>query len=229
MLNSVKLLVHRYRGVFKRTFSKSISKKCLFGSGVQFLGLDNILIKDNCTIGDNTYFTINNRKEKDIQLIISSNVYVGRDCFFSVGKSIFIGDYSIFGNKCSFICSDHRFDNPLIPYALSGNSFNKSIRVGVNCWFGYDVTVIGNVSIGHGSIIGAKTVVTKNIPPFSMVVGNPGRIVKTYDFDAQKWLVGKLEIHSEFIDEERYLKYLKDGGTQMPLLYHSASFKFGDL
>ncbi|MFA6275878.1 MAG: acyltransferase [Pedobacter sp.] len=227
-MRRLKLFLLKYKNQLRFYFNKNISSKIFMGSGVQILGVDNILIKDNCTIGENTLFTINNRFDKSVQLTIGRNVYVGRDNFFSVGKSINISDYCIFGNKCSFICSDHIFDNPLIPYALSGNSYEKAIFIETNCWLGHNVSVIGNVRIGYGSIVGANTVITKDIPPFSMVVGNPAKIIKTYNFSLKKWIVETSDA-PKFENEDDYLSYLKSNNGDVNLGFHSGSSKAGHL
>ncbi|MEZ0131824.1 hypothetical protein AB9T88_19375, partial [Flavobacterium sp. LBUM151] len=65
------------RGEYNLLKTKSISRKVFFGPNVQFFGLKNIEIKENCTIGENSLFTINNRVSNDIQLSISKNVYIG--------------------------------------------------------------------------------------------------------------------------------------------------------
>lgn len=48
--------------------------------------------------------------------------------------------------------------------------------------------VLGNVSIGHGSVIGANSLVIKDVPPFSMVVGNPAKIIRRYSFAKKAWI-----------------------------------------
>lgn len=226
---SAKLFILKAKNIFKRKFSANIAKNVQFGRNVQIFGLDNLQIGNNCTIGENSLLTINNRTSADKQLIIGNNVYIGRDNFLSVGCNLQVCDYVITGNKCSMICSDHIIDEPLIPYALSGNNFNKSIRIGVNCWLGHDVCILGDVTIGHGSIIGAKTVVLNNVPPFSMVVGNPGKVIKTYDFKTNTWQSGQINTESEYMDEEKYLNVLNKGGYNLPLAYHSSSSAYGDI
>lgn len=207
-----------------------IAGNTLLGKGVQILGIDNIEIRNNCTIGENTLFTINERGDRTKRLRIGSNVYIGRDSFFSVGESITIGDYCIFGNRCSFICSDHQFEDPFIPYALSGHTSQKSIQIGANCWLGFDVCVLGNVKIGHGSVIGAKSVITKDIPPFSMVVGNPARIIKSYNLHTKKWEKNISSVNdSEFLDEKKYQEYLNNNFSTLPAYHYSASSSYGDL
>ena len=56
--------------------------------------------------------------------------------------------------------------------------YGKPITVGSNCWFGSNVTVCGGVTIGEGCVIGAGSVVTKDIPPHSLAVGNPCRVLR---------------------------------------------------
>jgi acetyltransferase-like isoleucine patch superfamily enzyme len=59
------------------------------------------------------------------------------------------------------------------------NSCGKSIpEIGSDVWIGSDVTIFSGVTIGHGAVIGAKTVVTKDVPPYAIFAGNPGRIKK---------------------------------------------------
>ncbi|MEJ6981631.1 acyltransferase [Pedobacter sp. P351] len=228
VITKIKILLCKFKYRFKRYKTSNISWSAFLAPKVQILGIDNISIGRNCTIGESTLFTINNRKNKDAQLIIGNNSYIGRDNFFSVGKLITVGEYCIFGNKCSFICSDHKFQDPLIPYAKSGNSFEKVIQIGVNCWLGHDVGIIGNIRIGHGSIIGAKALITKDIPPFSMVVGNPSKIIKRYNFEKGEWVRGNEIIESIFLDEQVYLQFLRSSGD-LPIAYHASSSYSGDL
>ena len=225
-----KFWILKLRGEYKLLKTKTISRKIFLGPNVQFFGLKNIEIKDNCTIGENSLFTINNRLTDDIQLIISKNVYIGRNNFITVGKSVFISEYCILGNNCSLICADKIFDSPLTPYAVSGITLEKSIAIGVNCWFGNDGSVIGNVRIGHGSIVGANALVTKDIPPFSMVIGNPAKIIKTFNFETNTWEKGvRTDNFSEYLDEQEYLKHLKSNSGATPLAHYSGSSRLGHL
>lgn len=214
---------------FKRLTSKNISRSSYIASGVQFLGLDQISIGKNCTIGQNTVFTVNNRASTEIQLKIDDNTYIGRNNFFAVGKSIEIGAYCIFGNNCAIMGSDHIFNTPLKPYITTGATTDKSIKIGVNCWLGYGISVLGNITIGHGSIIGANSVVTKNIPPFSLAIGNPARIIKRFNFNLNTWEKGESIEDSAYLDESKYLEYLREHFGSLPVAYYSSSSKFGDI
>jgi acetyltransferase-like isoleucine patch superfamily enzyme len=225
-----KFWILKLRGEYQLLKTKTISRKIFLGPNVQFFGLKNIEIKDNCTIGESSLFIVNNRSNDDLQLTINENVYIGRKSFITIGKSVNISEYCILGDNCSLIGAGKLFDSPLIPYALSGINYEKSISIGVNCWFGNDVSVIGNVKIGHGSIVGANALVTKDIPPFSMVVGNPARIIKTFNFETNSWEKGvRTDNFSEYLDEQEYLKYLKSNSGATPLAHYSGSSRLGHL
>jgi len=52
------------------------------------------------------------------------------------------------------------------------------IRIGNKCWIGFDVAILKGVSLGEGSIVGARSVVTKNVPPYTVVAGNPAKMIR---------------------------------------------------
>jgi len=225
----IKLYFHKLKNSFRRIKHRNIGKSAYLAPGVQILGLKNITIGENCTIGENSLFTVNNRDDVTIKLRIGDNTYIGRNSFLTVGKSIEIGQYCIVGNNCSFIGSDHKFETPLQPYTLSGASNHKVIKLGANCWLGNGVTIVGHVTIGHGSIIGAGSIVTKNIPPFSIAVGNPAKVIKKFNFALAEWVEGNDIPNSTYDDEEVYLEYLKNNFGDLKIAYHSSTSKFGDI
>jgi tetrahydrodipicolinate N-succinyltransferase len=97
-----------------------------------------------------------------------------------------------------------------LPYATTGTSDEDSILIGANCFFGYGSMVLGNVSIGHGSIVGAKSVVRHDIPPFSLAAGNPAKVLKYFDFSIKKWVTGTRPTEKifEIPSEEEYIQQL---------------------
>ena len=75
--------------------------------------------------------------------------------------------------------------NEILGWKAPTKAWGKSIPViGSDVWIGSDVVILSGVSIGHGAVIAAKTVVTKDVPPYAIVAGNPGRI-KKYRFEPQ--------------------------------------------
>lgn len=221
------------RGFTYRKIFLNIGKNSYLSNKAQILGIKNLSIGSNTTIGDFSLITINNRESNSIKFVIGNNVYIGRDNFFTIGDLMRISDYCIFGNKCSFISSNHNFSNPYIAYSLSGATSSNNIHIGVNCWLGYNVSVIGSVKIGHGSIIGANSVVLKDVPPFCILVGNPGKIIKRFSFVTLTWVkieeITTQHDITNFPNENEYLLSLNSNNNCLSLAHHSASFDFGDL
>ena len=68
-----------------------------------------------------------------------------------------------------------------------------TIRIEDECWIGFGVVITceeGELVIGRHSVMGANCVITRSIPPYTVVAGDPARIVKQYDFDKNKWVLG---------------------------------------
>ena len=102
-----------------------------------------------------------------------------------------IGDDVLFGPNVSLLPPMHplRWQDRNVRKAADGSTYDyeygRPIVIGSNCWFGGNVTVLGGVTIGEGCVIGAGAVVTKDIPPHSVAVGNPARVIRTItDTDA---------------------------------------------
>jgi acetyltransferase-like isoleucine patch superfamily enzyme len=55
----------------------------------------------------------------------------------------------------------------------------RPVRLGENCWIGFEACVLPGVSVGRGAIVGARAVVTQDVPPDSLVAGNPARVIRT--------------------------------------------------
>lgn len=164
----------------------------------------------NVCVGAGSWLNVNNRRTAAPSLILRDNAFIGRDNFFTVGRTIEIREYCLTASHCAFIGSSHVPD-PRKPYLRTGTTGEDDIYVGVNCFLGFGVTVIGNVRIGHGSVIGAGTTVRNDVPPFSIVVGTPARVVKHYDFAANEWVSGERPAGDPagFPDEEEYLRSLR--------------------
>jgi acetyltransferase-like isoleucine patch superfamily enzyme len=152
---------------------------------VQVLGWDNISIGDNTSVGEHSCINVNLRDS--LRLRIGDNCFIARRNFFSTGDFIDIGDYCLTGPNCSFLNAGHVTDSPFVPYIVSGIESYGRLTVGTNCWITSNVTIIGGVSIGYGSIVGANSLVTESIPPLSMAMGMPAKITKVYDQVSGGW------------------------------------------
>ena len=123
-------------------------------------------------VGKETYWNnINN-------IHIGDNTYInGAELLTTDDTNIDIGDNCLISYNVVIRTDMHNYSNLLIPIIEQGNS-SESIKIGNNVWIGYGVYIMPGVNIGDNSIIGAHAVVTKSIPPNSVAVGVPARVIK---------------------------------------------------
>ena len=210
----------------------SIGHNAFIHSSVHILGRDNVQVGSNSCLSEASWLNVNHRQGDKISIAIGSNCFIGKQNFFSSGDVILIGDYTLTAIGCKFIGSSHNINNPEIPYLLSGTTSDDRIQIGANCFFGAGSTVMGNVKIGHGSVIGAESLVLKDIPPFSVAVGNPAQVVKRYSFSNEAWLpISEISSDDEadMPNEMEYLVKLKSNFSHINLPWIAAGKSMGDL
>ena len=80
----------------------------------------------------------------------------------------------------------HQYDNPNVPIILQPIKQISPVRIGEGSWLGENVCVIG-ANIGKHCVIGANSVVTHDIPDYSIAVGVPAKVIKKYNFETKVW------------------------------------------
>lgn len=130
---------------------------------------------------------------------VGDRVYIGGGQFISREKITIEDDViiawgcTIYDHNSHSIYSNKRKNDVLQVYEnmLKGNNLiankdwscvdSKEITIEKKAWIGFDVTVLKGVTIGEGAVVGAKSVVTKDVPPYTVVGGNPARVLKVID------------------------------------------------
>ena len=104
---------------------------------------------------------------------IGKNVFINACCRFQDQGGIEIGDGALIGHNTTIATLNHDF-NP----QKRQNIKPSPVKIGKNVWIGSDCTILPGVEIGDGAIIGAGSVVTKSVPPNTIAVGNPARVIR---------------------------------------------------
>ncbi len=118
-----------------------------------------------------------------------ARVRIGSGTFLNLGvmvaslELVEIGDHCMFANGCYISDASHRFDDPTKPVTWQGFTSKGPTRIGDNVWCGANVAVTSGVTIGERSVIGANSVVTTDIPAFSVAAGAPARVLRTITYD----------------------------------------------
>jgi len=94
-----------------------------------------------------------------------------------------IGEHCMFANGCVITDANHRFDDPTKPVPWQGFTSKGPTRVGDNVWCGANAVITSGVTVGERSVIGANSVVTEDIPPFSIAAGAPARVLRKISYD----------------------------------------------
>ncbi len=120
----------------------------------------------------------------DIGALDNTQIYIDKGTFIGVGVCIAgpgnvkIGKRCLIAAHSGIFANNHSYADPL-KYIADQEVTSQGITIEDGCWLGHGVTVTDGVTIGKGSVIGAGAVVTKDIPPYSIAVGMPARVIKT--------------------------------------------------
>ena len=121
---------------------------------------------------------------------IDASAYIGDDCLLSSSVGIFIGEHVLLAHGVQIFDND---SHPLDPAARvadyasvhahgdRGQIAAKPVRIGARAWIGFGVIIMKGVTIGENSVVAAGSVVTRDVPPNTVVAGNPAAIVKTIE------------------------------------------------
>jgi maltose O-acetyltransferase len=134
---------------------KSVCKYLFLRSG------KDINIEKGADFGSGKYISIGDRSGIGVDCILSGEINIGNDVMM--------------GPRCALLSRNHKFTRLDVPMNTQGYDDMKPITINSDVWIGYGVIILGGVDIGEGSIIAAGAVVTKNVPPNSIVGGNPAK------------------------------------------------------
>ena len=125
---------------------------------------ENVLIKRNAYFGDGAKIRIGNNSQIGINSIMDNDVVIGNDV--TMGPDVII------------YTSSHEYKNLGIPINQQGEKPHRQVTIGNNVWIGARCIILPGVSIGDNAIIGANTVVTKDVPKNAVFFGTEGHVVK---------------------------------------------------
>lgn len=170
-------------------FERKKSKKSLglkytphLKKGVSFIGCNYIKIGESFAAAEDVVIEAwdHHLEEKyNPLIIIGNNVFINRRTHITIISSLSIGDNTLIGSDV--LISDNNHGNPKdviqtkLPPRLRPLSTKGPINIGRNVWIGDKVIILGNVKIGDGAILGAGSVITKDVEAYSIVAGNPAK------------------------------------------------------
>lgn len=124
-------------------------------------------------------------------IVVGNGCKIGRRCMFSARNLISVEEDVLFGPSVLITDHGHEFSDIEMPIYRQGLTAGGKVRIERNCWLSFGSAVIctsGELVLGRNSVVGANAVVTRSVPPYSVVVGNPARIIRRFDPETRKWV-----------------------------------------
>ena len=110
-----------------------------------------------------------------LEIRVGHRVFINQNCTLYDLAEISIGDDVMIGPNVSIITASH----PVAPSERRAYLIGRPIVIERNVWIAADVTIVGGVTVGENSVIAAGSVVTKDVPPNTLVGGNPARVIRS--------------------------------------------------
>lgn len=170
-----------YKFIFKEFGDRSRLKNLLRIDGAKY-----IKVKSNVLIQPNTWIGAIKIGEAEPQLEIHSNSVIGNFNHIIATSSIIIEESVLTADKVYISDNVHSYENIKEPILNQKIKQLKGVVIGSGAWIGENVCIIG-ASVGKNSVVGANSVVTNDIPDYSVVVGSPAYIIKRYCFETESW------------------------------------------
>ena len=173
----------QYRGVYRRFLTAKVFNRDVELQGMVFTGKrvelyarhghGRLRIGPWCWIGDD-----NKLRAHEGALTLGAKVVMGRDNVINTYLDIDIGDAAILADWIYVVDFDHRFDRLDLPIKDQG-IVKSPVRIGKDVWIGEKASVLRGVDVGDGSVIASHCLVNRDVPPYSIAVGVPVRVIRS--------------------------------------------------
>ena len=166
-----------------RSQCRSIGKRFRMEQMPYLWGPGEISLGDGVDLSGKSSFGFSSRHVDSPTLSVGNETFIGHNCGFTVGKSVTIGNHVLIAGGVRVSDFDGHPIDPVDrrkglttpPHAV------EPVVIGDDVWIGHGAIILKGVRIGDRAIIGARSVVTKDVPPDTIVAGNPAKVVKSMD------------------------------------------------
>lgn len=141
-------------------------------------------------IGENAFFlpvVSDNGHKYNPSIIVGDGTWIGKGCSIAAINKVEIGKHVLFAGQVHITDHSHGYEDISLPISPQPLITKGPITIDDDCWLGFGCEILSGVHIGKHSIVAARSVVTKDVPAYTIVAGNPARIVKQYNFETKKW------------------------------------------
>ncbi len=174
-------LVSQFISIPARMKQMRFGKNSFIGPGYDFLfnNLRGVEAGDNVAIGRNAWIQTLKRRGQYSKIYIGNGTNIGRHAVISSLKKIIIGKKCLISYNVSLLDHDHEYQYKNISPMDSGLTIAKEIIIGDYCFIGAHSFILKGVKLGKHCTVAANSVVTKSFPAYSVIGGNPAKLIKT--------------------------------------------------
>lgn len=166
----------------------SPSKRIMFGKRVRIVNPQYIEWGGEIFIDDDVELCVNKTMDGVTpQLIIGKRVHFGKMNRIGCDNKIVIEDDVLFAPHVHISDRNHGFEDIHVPISRQKVTSKGPVVIGAETWLGFGCQVMSGVKIGRHCVIAAGAIVVKDVPDYSIVGGNPARILKQYNQETHKW------------------------------------------
>lgn len=185
------------KGIYMHVFqarlyvcSSTIGKECFVGLRARINTCKYLSIGNNCRIGNDCRFSFYDDffgTTYAPKLTIQDNAYLGDHLTILCADEVIIQKNVLMASYITISTENHGMNPELKESYGKQPLITAPVNIGEGCWIGEKAVILPGVTIGEKSIIAAASVVTKDVPAYSIVAGNPAKIIKTYNLQTHKW------------------------------------------
>ncbi len=164
---------------------REFGRKSTLGFGCILQHPENISIGDEVHIGNKVWLCVGpslgkyNNIDNPILLTIGSGSHISRYVHINAFKDVVIEDHVLIGEDVYLGDTDHLYSDEDLPIIKQGWEFKGSVLLKSGCFISRGASILPGVTIGRNAIVGPNSVVTMDLPDYSIAWGNPARIIKT--------------------------------------------------
>lgn len=120
----------------------------------------------------------NDRGNNQPTLFIGDGTYIGRFCQINAWQNVLIEEDVLIGDRVLISDADHIFNNTEIPIISQGDHFKGAVRLKRGCWIAIGAVILPGVTIGRNAVVAANAIVTRDVPDYTVVAGNPAKEIR---------------------------------------------------